>query len=74
MPITKYRCKDCGKEFAKIVINPEKAPLECPVCGAAEPREIGAAFNPEPALAERLSCVSCDSCSGETGCGTVRPS
>ncbi len=74
MPINKYKCKDCGKEFSKIVISPEKAPSQCPVCGAPEPEEIGAAFNPDAKLAERLSCVSCDSCTEEAGCSAVRPS
>ncbi len=71
MPISKYKCKECGKEFAKILLSLENAPSKCPVCGAPETEELGAAFNPDSRLIERLSCFSCDSCSEETGCQTV---
>ncbi|MEI8182870.1 MAG: FmdB family zinc ribbon protein [Desulfomonile sp.] len=68
MPILKYKCNECGKEFTKIFVNPEKAPRECPVCGSANPEEVGAAFNAEDKSLDRFFCVSCDSCGDESAC------
>jgi putative FmdB family regulatory protein len=62
MPIPKYRCRECGKEFAKIFINPENAPKQCPVCFAIEPEYLGPAFESDLSQLQRLSCASCDSC------------
>jgi putative FmdB family regulatory protein len=69
MPILKYRCGDCGKEFAKIIVNEQYVPFECPVCGSKELAENGAAFNVDPAQMERALCMSCDSCEDESSCG-----
>lgn len=69
MPILKYRCNSCGKEFPKILVDPAQAPSGCPVCGAVEIEELGAAFNAENVSLERLLCQSCDSCGVEGGCG-----
>ncbi|MDQ7785355.1 MAG: zinc ribbon domain-containing protein [Desulfomonilaceae bacterium] len=71
MPITKYRCADCGKEFAKILLKTEDAPSKCPVCGATELEDFGAAFDPDARLIERLSCFSCDSCGEQSGCAAA---
>ena len=40
MPILKYKCAGCGKEFAKIFFNPEDAPRHCPVCGDGNIEEV----------------------------------
>ncbi len=69
MPILKYRCLACGKEFPKIVITPEKAPRKCLVCGAETIKEVGEAFTNRAGSLERFFCQSCDSCSGDISCG-----
>jgi len=60
MPILKYECSGCGKEFAKIFFEPEGAPQACPVCGGTDLQEVGQAFDYENKSLERLACVSCD--------------
>lgn len=65
MPIPKYRCRECGKEFAKILVNLENAPRQCPVCRASELEEIGPAFEHNMSSQQRLSCASCDACGEE---------
>ncbi|MBI5248969.1 MAG: hypothetical protein HY912_05690 [Desulfomonile tiedjei] len=70
MPILSYRCKECGKEFAKILLNPNRPPRSCPVCGAAEPEELGPAFSQDMISLERMMCSSCDSC-GDSSCGVA---
>lgn len=72
MPILNYRCQECGKEFAKILLNPDSAPKRCPVCGAAGPVELGPAFRQDTLSLERTMCMSCDSCDDST-CG-ISPS
>ena len=72
MPILKYKCQACGKEFAKILLNPDSAAKSCPVCGAEELVESGAAFHQDRSSAERMMSISCDSC-GDNMCG-VAPS
>lgn len=69
MPILKYRCNTCGKEFPKIVTSPEKKPKKCFVCGADTVEEIGEAFTDNAGTFERFFCQSCDSCSEEHTCG-----
>jgi putative FmdB family regulatory protein len=70
MPILKYRCSACGKEFAKIFFNPEAAPRACPVCGAKDPIEIGLAFDSSGQSMARAMCGSCDACEGDdASCG-----
>jgi putative FmdB family regulatory protein len=56
MPILKYKCDDCGKEFAKIFFKPEDAPRDCPVCGERNIKEIGAAFDYDRKSMDRLMC------------------
>ncbi len=73
MPITKYRCLDCGKEFSKIYFSLENAPTKCTVCGASNIVEAGPTFRDDSELAERILCMSCDSCSDDD-CGSVRSS
>jgi putative FmdB family regulatory protein len=68
MPILNYRCRECGKEFAKILMNDNNAPRSCPVCGAPEPIEEGPAFSQDASATERMLCTSCDSCA-DTLCG-----
>jgi putative FmdB family regulatory protein len=65
MPILRYECGDCGKEFAKIFFNLEDAPKVCPVCGAEDLRELGRAFDYEAKSLERAACVSCETCGEE---------
>jgi putative FmdB family regulatory protein len=67
MPILKYRCNACGKEFAKISLTLAGIPKECPVCGAANPQEAGPAFEVEEGFGLRPQCTSCEDCSSE-GC------
>lgn len=73
MPILKYRCLDCGKEFSKIFFSDDNAPTCCTVCGTSNIVESGPTFKTDNALAEKVLCMSCDTCSDE-GCGNVRPS
>jgi putative FmdB family regulatory protein len=68
MPILKYKCVECGKEFAKIMFSLDDAPKGCPVCGAESPLEAGQAFSDAEGLAARRLCTSCDTCE-VTGCG-----
>jgi putative FmdB family regulatory protein len=68
MPILNYKCHECGKEFAKILLNPDDAPRSCPVCGSLDPAEAGQAFSQDASSTERMMCTSCDSC-GDTLCG-----
>ena len=69
MPITKYRCEECGNEFAKIFFTPEQAPRKCPACGTENIVGLGEAFEPDTQQAQRAMCISCDSCSEENSCG-----
>ncbi|MFC1836872.1 FmdB family zinc ribbon protein [Thermodesulfobacteriota bacterium] len=72
MPISKFECTSCGKEFAKIFFRPEDTPKECPVCGAASVTEVGAAFKYDLQAYQRALGASCDTCStgegGDEGC------
>jgi putative FmdB family regulatory protein len=68
MPILKYKCSECGKEFSKIFIDPTNAPQQCPVCGYDHPQEMGPAFDVEGKSPERSLCFSCDSCGDESAC------
>ncbi|MBM4326483.1 MAG: zinc ribbon domain-containing protein [Deltaproteobacteria bacterium] len=65
MPILKYRCSVCEKEFAKIFFRPEAAPRACPVCGAKDPIEMGPAFDSGEQSIARAMCGSCDACGGD---------
>ena len=71
MPILKYRCSGCGKEFAKIVFYPENSPRSCPVCGTGAPEELGDAFEADEYALKRPACVSCDNCGDEGACGII---
>lgn len=72
MPILKYKCRECGKEFAKIFSDPSQAPKECTVCRAPDPEELGNAFHTDPQSWARHFCTDCDSCEAEGGsCATV---
>ncbi len=73
MPIPKYKCTSCGKEFAKIVMRFQDIPRNCPVCGADGPVEMGPAFRYDKSSAERLNCVACDAC-GDEACATFSAS
>jgi len=74
MPILKYRCAQCGKEFAKILVNTGNAPKQCPVCSAPSPVEIGEAFTYDATSLNRYACDSCDSCGVEASCQAARSS
>jgi putative FmdB family regulatory protein len=74
MPILKYKCVGCGKEFAKIFFNPEDAPRHCPVCGEGNLEETGSAFDYEQKSLDRLMCMSCETCEGEDSCSAVTSS
>jgi putative FmdB family regulatory protein len=69
MPILRYQCERCGKEFAKIIVDPEHAPKNCPVCESARITEMGPAFQTDPEQMKRALCMSCDSCEDEQSCG-----
>lgn len=68
MPILKYNCTHCGKEFAKIFLNPEDAPRKCPVCGTEHLVELGDAFSYDEKSLNRYACVSCETCGGDDPC------
>lgn len=68
MPILKYKCSKCGKEFSKIFVDPSNAPKHCPVCGHGHPEEIGPAFDVEGKSLDRSLCLSCESCSDDSSC------
>jgi len=74
MPISKYRCIECGKEFSKILMKPEDAPHKCPVCGASGPIEMGPAFQYDRSSLDRLNCVACDTCGTGDTCGVFAAS
>ena len=67
MPLLRYRCTSCGKEFAKIFFSQEQAPRECPVCHAENPEELGAAFQYDQDMMRRVLCTSCESCDSDEG-------
>lgn len=69
MPITNYVCESCGKKFAKIFFDMKNAPQKCPVCDSDRIRDIGEAFDSDPALFARLNLGSCDSCESCSSCG-----
>lgn len=72
MPVLKYRCNHCGKEFAKIFLTPETAPRECPVCRAPKPEALGPAFHYDAQMIKRAVCTSCDACETDEGpCSSV---
>jgi putative FmdB family regulatory protein len=71
MPILKFRCAGCSKEWAKIMMDPQDAPRNCPVCGSANLEEIGPAFSYEGKSLERLMSVNCGTCGEEGFCGPV---
>lgn len=73
MPILKFKCEDCGKEFAKILMDENQAPGQCPVCGAENLKEKGPAFIMERTSLARYGCTSCDTCGGDS-CHTVASS
>ena len=62
MPIMKFRCGDCGKEFAKIYFSSQHAPKACTLCGAENLEELGPAFPVEEAVSQRPMCMTCDAC------------
>ncbi len=68
MPILKFVCHGCGKEFAKIFTDPANAPKYCPVCGADQLEELGPAFHPDVMQMRRSACVACDSCDQAIPC------
>ncbi len=69
MPILKFLCQSCGKEFAKIFTDSWGSPTHCPVCGADQLKDLGPAFHPDVMQIRRASCVSCGSCEEEISCG-----
>ncbi|MGC8660004.1 MAG: FmdB family zinc ribbon protein [Desulfomonilaceae bacterium] len=69
MPILNYLCEDCGKEFAKIFVDVENAPKQCPVCKSDRLVERGDAFRADPGLFTRLTSESCDTCDSCFTCG-----
>jgi putative FmdB family regulatory protein len=71
MPILNYKCRECGKEFAKIFFTEGQAPGVCPVCRATGIEELGPAFNPDRELLARLMGVSCETCGDEGSCSSA---
>ncbi|MFH0821212.1 MAG: hypothetical protein V2B18_00545 [Pseudomonadota bacterium] len=72
MPIPKFNCRSCGKEFAKIVVKPEYMPRNCPVCGSEDIVGDSEAFISNGRYADMGSCLSCESC-GPTPNACSRP-
>jgi putative FmdB family regulatory protein len=68
MPIMKYTCRSCGKEFAKIFFSPENAPKRCPVCGGDNVQEKGPAFDAGARPLSSLICTSCEGCDHDHAC------
>lgn len=66
MPILKYVCVECGKEFSKIFFSLEHAPTKCPVCSSEHISELGDTFKTDQDLASRVLCMSCNSCSDDS--------
>jgi len=62
MPILKFSCKDCGKEFPKIIISVDSMPQKCIVCGSQNLEERGDAFEKTQDALSRYFCDSCDTC------------
>jgi putative FmdB family regulatory protein len=74
MPVMRYRCDGCGKEFAKIFFEFDQAPQSCPVCGNADVHELGHAFSQDPETIARVWRGSCESCEDEGGCSVAASS
>lgn len=70
MAVMNYKCAECGKEFAKLLLSPLHAPSKCPVCGKEDVREMGPAFVEDGTVLKRALCSSCDTC-GDTACPTT---
>lgn len=68
MPILKYKCLECGKEFAKIVLKPEDAPETCLVCEGGRLEVGGPAFGPNTRSLGSLMCDSCETCDTTISC------
>ncbi len=62
MPILNFKCEGCGKQFAKIFLDPESAPKACPVCGDTNLATVGPAFDPNIRAIQNLLCTSCETC------------
>ncbi len=67
MSIIRYKCDSCGHEFPKLVVTPDKAPRQCPVCAAENPTELGPAFYVHEESVARRGYIGCHSCD-ETLC------
>jgi putative FmdB family regulatory protein len=70
MSVMNYKCGECGKEFAKLLLSPVHVPKKCPVCGNEDVRELGRAFVEDGTALKRALCSSCDTC-GDTACPTT---
>lgn len=68
MPIKRYRCRACGKEFAKIFFQADQAPRACTVCHAEDLEDLGQAF--EASCSPRFACASCATCGPDGSCST----
>jgi putative FmdB family regulatory protein len=67
MPIVNYKCGSCGKEFAKLFFDEDKAPRVCPVCKSAELEMLGGAFPEDSDTARRFLRASCEECGDDCG-------
>lgn len=45
MPVYSFVCKECGKEFTKLVKIKEKERVACPHCGKRELKQLFGRFN-----------------------------
>ena len=57
MPILNYKCTQCGKEFAKILMSLENAPKNCPVCDAEDLVEV-AVFAVVPCIGNAMRLLA----------------
>lgn len=73
MPLFEYRCKECGAEFEKLVMNKSEK-IVCEKCGSESLEKLFSVFGFssggkfESSLSSSSSCsscslTSCDSCS-----------
>ena len=60
VPIYEYQCKECGKEFEKLVRSISTAPkVECPHCGGKEVKKAFSLFGTKSPSSSDLSASTC---------------
>lgn len=80
MPIYEYQCRDCNKEFEKLVRSSAPAPV-CPQCGSAALHKKLSTFAAVTATTAATSthreipagCQGCGAPGGPGACGFSNP-